>query len=115
MNPNKLKRLFPHASSTFRKLNTDNPTDPRMSSEPEQVDRKEVCETQRGKEMGKKYHLRHVEIEFFAGHGRVLDQDNRRYIAKPILDAIVNIGIEKDDKDITSDVTQGMDKANPIL
>lgn len=60
--------------------------------------------------MGAQYRLCRVEIEFYAAHGKELDEDNRRYIAKPILDALVNLGFARNDKDITSETTQRLHK-----
>lgn len=112
MNPNKLKRLFPHASKDFERLNSNMAEDKGMSGESEQMDRERTSEALGGKEMGAQYRLRHVDIVFFASHGKRLDEDNRRYISKPILDALVNLGFAGDDKDITSETTQRMDGNN---
>lgn len=68
--------------------------------------------------MGKEYYLKHVDVQFMAQHGKRLDEDNRRYIIKPILDAIVNLSIARSDKDITSEVTQakaGLVAPNPCI
>lgn len=77
-----------------------------MSNKPEQLDRKEVCQTQRSKEMGTQYRLSHVGMDFHASHGHKLDQDNSRYTIKVVLDALVNLRFAQDDKEITSEVTQ---------
>lgn len=112
MNPRHLKRLFKNASDEFIKLNSDNIDDTRVSSESKPLDREEVCQALGGKKVGEEYSLKHVEMEFWATHGHKLDQDNARYTIKVVLDALVNLGFAKDDKEITSEVTQRMDKDN---
>lgn len=107
-----LKRLFPHASKDFQRLNSDSSLDSRMSSKSKQVDWKEICETSGGEEMRKVNRFIHVEIKFFAGHGQTFDEDNRRYIAKPYLDALTNLRFSTTDKNFTSEVTQWHDKNN---
>lgn len=109
MNPNKIKRLFKYASPTFIKLNSDNANDTGVSCESEQMDREWISETSRGEEVREVDRKCFVSVEFFAGHGQKLDEDNRRYIAKPILDALVNLGFSKSDKLFKSEVTQRMD------
>jgi hypothetical protein len=112
MNENKLRRLFPHATESFIERNKDRDNDTGSSDQSKPLDRQEVCKTQRGEKMVSKYRLSHCEVEFFAGHGKRMDEDNRRYVIKPILDAIVSLGLAHDDADITSEVTQRMDKDN---
>ena len=113
MNENKLRRLFPRAGEAFIKANSDKTDDPRTPSGGKQA-QEWVSETLGNGKVEAQYRLRHVEIEFFANHGKRLDEDNRRYAAKPILDALVNLGFARDDKDITTETAQRMDdsKAN---
>lgn len=112
MNPHQLKRLFPHVSKSVLRANQDNPDDPGSSKESEQVDQTRFSETCGSEEMGAQYRLCRVEIEFYTKHAVKLDEDNRRYVAKPILDALVNLGFASDDKDITTETTQRVGKAN---
>lgn len=89
-----------------------NATRTRVPEKPKQVDQSPNGEALGGEAVGAQYCLRRVEIDFFANHGKELDQDNRRFIAKPILDALVNIGFASDDKNISSETTQRMDKTD---
>lgn len=105
LTPNQFRRLFPYASKST--LICNNATESNgMPSESEQVDRERLGEAFGSEEVGTQYRLCRVEINFIARHGKTLDEDNRRYIAKPILDALVNLGFASDDKDITSETTQ---------
>jgi hypothetical protein len=112
VNERKLKRIFPHASKDFIKRNTDNPIDSGSSDIPELLDRKQMGQIKRETTLEEKYMLRRVEVEFFANHGQELDEDNRRFIIKPILDAIVSLGISKTDKEIKSEVTQRFNESD---
>jgi hypothetical protein len=110
MTPNELKRHFPNATKSF--IDKNSTPSSRESKESEQVDKQRTGEACGSEKMGAQYSLRHCEVEFYASHGKVLDQDNRRYIPKVILDALVHLGFACDDKDITSETTQRMDKAD---
>lgn len=94
----------------YQRKNRNRAIRAREARQPEQLDRHQVGEEGRGKTMGTQYRLCRVEIEFYAHHGQQLDEDNRRFIAKPILDALVNLGFARNDKDITSETTQRMDE-----
>lgn len=117
VNERRISRLFPRASKSFIKLNSDRVDDPGMPDLAQSLDRKEVCKTQRGKAVDEKYSLKHVAIEFFSNHGRRMDKDNCAYVAKPILDALVNLGFADDDKEIDSEVIEktGLDKDHSDL
>lgn len=115
MNENKLKRLFPHASKTFIERNKD--TDPSSGSpdKSEPVAREEMGQAQRSETLGEKYNLIHLDVVTMAERGKKWDPDNTRFGAKNILDALINLGFSKDDRYITSEVTQappGMDAPN---
>lgn len=57
--------------------------------------------------MGTQYRLCRVEIVFTAQHGKLLDrQDNLAFVAKPLYDALVNLGFAGDDSQIETKVTQ---------
>ena len=116
MNENKLRRLFPNASKSFIKANSDRVDDSRVSDKSEQVDREEVCEAPRGKKVGAEYSLSSCEILYWCRHGQLLDpSDNQSYAAiKPIADALVNIGTASNDKEFKAKASQRMDenKAN---
>lgn len=114
MTPNEIKRRYPHASSAFIRANTDHADtgSSGMPSKPEPVDWQKLREACGSEAVGIQYSLCHVEVEFHAAHGKRLDEDNRRYIVKPILDALVNLGFASDDKNITSETTQRMDKTD---
>lgn len=109
MNPNKLKRLFPNASKSFQRLNSGESSDTRMSNRGEQAEARPST-APRNDSVEAQYRLRFIEIEFFGNHGKELDEDNRRYSAKPICDAMVNLGFDRDDKNIKTETTQRMDK-----
>lgn len=115
MNPNKLRRLFPNAPESFIKRNSDKVINTGMPCQSEPMDRKEVCETYGSEEMGKTHSLRSCRIEFFAQHGHKLDRDNKDYVQKVILDALVNLGFERNDENIKGKVHQRMDGNNPYL
>jgi hypothetical protein len=112
MNRNQLKRLFPNASKSTIAANNDQPRDPGVPSEPKQVDQERVGEAQRSEAMGAQYRLRHCTVDFYAGHGKQLDEDNRKFMVKPILDALVKLGFASDDKDITTETTQRKNEDN---
>lgn len=115
MNERRIARLFPNASKSFIKLNQAGISDSRESNQSKQMDQERPSKALRDSAMETQYSLRHIEIEFFANHGKRLDEDNRRYIAKIINDSLVNLGFARDDKDITTETTQRMDKTNPLL
>ncbi|MDD4989651.1 MAG: hypothetical protein PHV42_04475 [Candidatus Pacebacteria bacterium] len=102
--------MFPNAHPESFKLNVRNSGGSRVPGKPEPVDEARTEEAQGSKAVGAQYRLRRVEIAFFANHGRKLDEDNRRFVAKPILDALVNLNYDKSDENITSETTQRMDK-----
>lgn len=115
MNERRLSRLFPNGSKSFIKLNRDPVDDSRMSCQPESMDKQEMGENKRNQTKREEYSLKHVNIEFFAEHGKVMDSDNREYIAKTYIDALVQLGFSQDDKEVHSSVKQAtkrMDKDN---
>lgn len=108
MTPNEIKRRFKNASASFTRLNSGT-DDSGMPGKPEPVDWQKLRETLGSEAVGIQYRLCHVEVEFHAAHGKRLDEDNRRYVVKPILDALVALGFAGDDKDITTETTQRND------
>lgn len=108
----KLRRIFKIGSESFFKRNRDSIGNTGMSDKRESLVGKEVCQTQRSKEMGEKYCLCDVRILYWCGHGKELDpSDNASYSAcKPISDALVNLGFASDDKDFKTQAAQRMDK-----
>lgn len=115
MNPHELKRRFPNAGKSFIKLNSDNPTNTGSTSKPEQLVRKQMEASDDKTAFTKRFKLVHVGVVFHAEHGIKLDEDNRRYTVKPLLDSIVSMGLAQSDREIKTDVLQRMDKDNPNL
>lgn len=125
MTPEQLRAKFPNASQSFLerngllakqkadklKANNDHPIDHTIRpSKPEPVDGKEIREAQPDEGVGKAARLVAVKITFRADHGQQLDDDNREYAgAKPILDALHNLGLLGSDKEIRCQVVQRMD------
>lgn len=73
---------------------------PRSTQKPKRVAGQKVCQTQRNKKVGEAYRLRRVDMVFEARHGHRLDPDNAFYCAKPVVDALVNLGFIDNDKDL---------------
>ena len=109
VNANKLSRLFPHASNAFKRLNSDNNNAAGGPNKSEQLARKQLEKSLDKKTMEECYKLTFVDMVFHADHGIELDEDNRRFIVKPLLDAIVSMGIAKSDKEIKTNVLQRLD------
>ena len=115
MNENKLRRLFPNAPESFIQRNKDHDFNSRSTSKPEQLARKQLEKKMDQATLEKHFKLSFVDVVFHADHGIELDEDNRRFIVKPLLDAIVSMGIAKSDKEIKSDVLQRMDGDHPNI
>jgi hypothetical protein len=79
-----------------------------------QLDRVEMGEEQRNQTLGTQYRLSSCEINYWCAHGQELDSsDNASFSAsKPISDAMVNLGIERDDKDFKTKATQRLHRNN---
>lgn len=112
MNERKLRRLFPNAPESFIQRNKDNDIDSGGSSKSESMVRLQVENRMDKEALEKRFKLTFVGVEFHADHGIELDEDNRRFIVKPLLDSLVSIGLAKSDKEIKSNVLQRMDKGN---
>jgi hypothetical protein len=105
----RFKRLFPDHPESFFERNKHLFEDQRGSDKPECLDRKEDGKVSRDTAMEKTYKLKHVEVIFYAGHRQTLDPDNRQFAFKNGLDALIDLGFAKEDKHITTTVTQRMD------
>lgn len=115
MNEHEFKRRFPRASASVIKLNSGDVSDTGSPKKLKYVDRQQMETLLDKKALEKRYRLKFVRVEFHAAHGIELDEDNRKFIVKPLLDSLVSLGLAKSDKEIKSDVHQRMDKDNPNI
>ena len=56
--------------------------------------------------MGAPFRLIALDVKFYAAHGHIWDNDNREYTAKNFNDALVNLGITGDDRDVKASANQ---------
>lgn len=109
-----LQQLLQGGSESFRRLNTDLVRSI-CTSQSKSVAGERVEETRPRPCLDAGYFLCHVDITFCAEHGQLLDKDNRNYVGKPILDAIVDLGLAPEDSKIETHVDQRVDSAPPSL
>lgn len=109
MNEKEFQEWLQGRSKAFREANP-HLANPVCTEKPERVDRKAVRKAPAGKGLGEGYRLRRVQIEFHAASGQRLDRDNAGYVGKPILDALINLGFDADDREVETKVVQRMDE-----
>ena len=112
MNERKLRRLFPRATEAFIRANSDRVDDSGSSSKPERVDGERAGRVEGETVLEKTYSLRTIEAEFFANHGKRLDNDNREFLAKIFQDVLVNLNFERNDEEMQSKINQRMHPFN---
>lgn len=109
MTEREFRRKYPHATESTIKRNQHLFEAPRSSYESESLDKRQMEKASDKGELAKRYRVKHVGVVFKANHGIELDEDNRRFIVKPLLDALVSMGLAESDKEIKTDVHQRLD------
>jgi hypothetical protein len=112
MTERELRRWIQQGSEGFRALNP-HLAHPSGTQEPKRVVGKSLEKTRSRQGVGTRYRLRHVGITFHNASGKRYDPDNRGYVGKVAVDALVNLGFCDDDAEIETSVEQRLDDSDP--